>query len=61
MELGAGQYMVTIETQDGTFSEDLRLRMSDKGLKRDITVRKMPHLGPGESANVPTLLRIKED
>jgi hypothetical protein len=52
LKLSSGQYSVVIESQDGTFTELLNLRATDKGLKKEITV--LPRNGP-------PLLHIKDD
>jgi hypothetical protein len=60
MQLGAGDYFVNIEAQDGSFLEFLTLKETDKGLKRDIKIYKKPPLNSGSVTMIP-LLVIKDN
>jgi hypothetical protein len=59
LRLPAGRYSVIIEAQDGSFIEFLNLHASDKGLKREIQVYRMPP--PGVGGSMSPLLTIKDD
>jgi hypothetical protein len=56
--LPPGNYIASIQTQDGTFMERLGLRLEDGKLKRDILVYKS--LPPGESGTLSPILQIRD-
>lgn len=58
LELSEGNYHVTIQTQDGTFFEFLKLRVDEGKLKRDIQVYKS--LPPGQGGTLSPILTIKD-